>query len=106
MLHQLTFYSEKMFNRYLFSKSEGQTNPSRLFYAFGNVHYVNVKPSIFDAIGGLKTDAAIFNAHLSRVCKRGKLSGSCISTLNGFGSTQLPIFLCHIGVPTFSSQNN
>ena len=53
----------------------------------------------------LKTYAAISNAHLSRVCKRGKLSGSCLSTLNGFGSTQLPIFLCHIGVPTFSSQN-
>ena len=52
----------------------------------------------------LKTYAAISNAHLSRVCKRGKLSGSCLSTLNGFGSTQLPIFLCHIGVPTFSSQ--
>ena len=54
----------------------------------------------------LKTYAPISNAHLSRVCKRGKLSGSCLSTLNGFGSTQLPIFLCHIGVPTFSSQNN
>ena len=54
----------------------------------------------------LKTYTAISNAHLSRVCKRGKLSGSCLSTLNGFGSTQLPIFLCHIGVPTFSSQNN
>ena len=51
----------------------------------------------------LKTNAAISNAHLSRVCKRGKLSGSCLSTLKGFGSTQLPIFLCHIGVPTFSS---
>ena len=55
VLHHLTFYSEKMFNRYLFSKSEGQTNPSRLFYAFGNVHYVNVKPSIFDVIGRLRT---------------------------------------------------
>ena len=54
----------------------------------------------------LKTYAAISNAHLSRVCKRGKLSGSCLTTLNGFGSTQLPIFLCHIDVPTFSSQNN
>ena len=42
VLHHLTFYSEKVFNLYLFSKSEGQTNPSRLFYAFGNVHYVNV----------------------------------------------------------------
>ena len=54
----------------------------------------------------LKTYAAISNAHLFRVCKRGKLSGSCLSTLNRFGSIQLPIFLCHIGVPTFSSQNN
>ena len=54
----------------------------------------------------LKTYAAISNAHLSRVCKRGKLSGSCLSTLYGFGSTQLPIFLSHICVPTFSSQNN
>ena len=54
----------------------------------------------------LKTYAAISNAHLSRVCKQGKLSGSCLLTLNGFGSTQLQIFLCHIGVPTFSSQNN
>ena len=57
-------------------------------------------------VKALKTYAAISNAHLSRVCKLGKLSGSCLSTLNGFGSTQLPIFLCHIGVPTFSSQNN
>ena len=54
----------------------------------------------------LKTYAGISNAHLSRVCKRGKLSGSCLSTLNGFGSTQLSIFLCHIGVPIDSSQNN
>ena len=55
VLHYLTFYSEKVFNRYLFSKLEGQTNPSRLFYAFGNVHYVNVKLSIFDVIGRLST---------------------------------------------------
>ena len=53
----------------------------------------------------LKTYAAISNAHLSHVCKRGKLSGSCLSTLNGFGSTQLPILFCHIGVPTFSQNN-
>ena len=33
----------------------GQTNQSRLFYAFVNVHYVNVKPSIFDVIGRLST---------------------------------------------------
>ena len=48
-------FIEKVFNRYLFSKSERQTNPSRLFYAFGNVHYVNVKPSIFDEICRLST---------------------------------------------------
>ena len=64
------------------------------------------KTMVFMETGTLKTYAAISNAHLSRVCKRRKLSGSCLSTLNGFGSTQLPIFLCHIGVPTFSSQNN
>ena len=61
---------------------------------------------MYYASATLKTYAAISNAHLFRVCKRGKLSGSCLSTLNGFGSIQLPIFLCHIGVPTFSSQNN
>ena len=55
VLHHLTFYSEKVFDRHLFSKSEGQTNPSRLFYAFGNVHYVNVKTLIFDVIGRLST---------------------------------------------------
>ena len=55
VLHHLIFYSEKVFNRYLFSKIEGQTNQSRLFYAFGNVHYVNVKPSIFDVIGRFNT---------------------------------------------------
>ena len=55
VLYHLTFYLEKVFNRYLFSKAEGQTNQSRLFYAFGNIHYVNVKPSIFDVIGRLST---------------------------------------------------
>ena len=54
MLHHLTFYSEKVLNHYL-AKEEGQTNQSRLFYAFGDVHYVNVKPSIFDVIGRLST---------------------------------------------------
>ena len=51
VLHHLTFYLEKVLNRYLFLKAVGQTNQSRLFYAFGNVHNVNVKPSIFDVIG-------------------------------------------------------
>ena len=55
MLQHLTFYSENVFNRYLFSKEEGQTNQSKLFFAFGNVHYVNVKPSIFDVTGRLST---------------------------------------------------
>ena len=55
VIHHLTFYSENVFNRYLFSKSEGQTNPSGLFYAFVNVHYVNAKPSIFDVIGRSST---------------------------------------------------
>ena len=69
-------------------------------------HQYNVSESLMDKTDKLlKTYAAISNAHLFRVCKRGKLSGSCLSTLNGFGSTQLPI-ICHIGVPTFSSQNN
>ena len=40
-------------------------------------------------IAELKTYAAISNAHLSRAWKRVKLSGSCLSTINGFGSTQL-----------------
>ena len=40
-------------------------------------------------ISSLKTYAAISNAHLSRAWKRVKLSGSCLSTINGFGSIQL-----------------
>ena len=68
--------------------------------------YTMVAHLYVEIIKSLKTYAAISNAHLFRVCKLGKLSGSCLSTLNGFGSIQLPIFLCHIGVPTFSSQNN
>ena len=67
---------------------------------------VRILHATFIFVTTLKTYAAISNAHLSRVCIRGKLSGSCLSTFNGFGSTQVPIFLCHIGVPTFSSQNN
>ena len=51
----LHFIQKKVFNHYLLSKAEGQTNQSRLFYAFVNVNYVNVKPSIFDVIGRLST---------------------------------------------------
>ena len=50
-LQHLTFYSEKLLNRYQFSNAEGQINQISLFYAFVNVHNVNVKPSIFDVIG-------------------------------------------------------
>ena len=55
MLHHLTFYSDKVFNHYLFSKAEGQINQIRLFYASVNVHYVNVKPLLFDVTGRLST---------------------------------------------------
>ena len=63
-VHHLTFYSEKVFNRYLFSKAEGQTNQSRLFYAFDNVRYVNVKPLIFDVIGRLSTTEYQYSSFL------------------------------------------
>ena len=52
-LQHLTFYLEKVFNRYLFSKAEGQINQINSFYVFINVHNANVKPSIFDVIGRL-----------------------------------------------------
>ena len=83
-------------------------NPRDLLFRNANLFWKipRFKVRLFDIYISLKTYAAISNAHLSRVRKRGKLSGSCLSTLNRFGSTQLPIFLCHIGVPTFSSQNN
>ena len=44
--------------------AEGQTNQSRLFYAFDNVHYVNVKPSIFDVIGRLSTTEYQYSSFL------------------------------------------
>ena len=37
----------------------------------------------------LKKYAANFHVHHSRVRKQVKLSGSCLSTIYGFGSTQL-----------------
>ena len=55
-LQHLTFNSENKFNHYLFSKAEGQINQISLFYAFVNVHSVNVKPSIFHVIGRLNTN--------------------------------------------------
>ena len=59
MLQHLIFYLEKVFNHYLLSRAEGQINQSRLFYAFVNVHNVNVKPSIFDVICRLSTTESI-----------------------------------------------
>ena len=52
----------------------------------------------------LKTYAAISNAHLSRVWKRVKLSGSRFRPLTDSDQHSFLIFLCHIGVPTFSWQ--
>ena len=91
---------QKRMKNYLVCKKNNNTSTSTC--------PCSLNPHLSHGIGdsfSLKTYAAISNAHLSRVCKRGKLSGSCLSTINGFGSTQLPIFLCHIGVPTFSWQN-
>ena len=50
-LQHLTFYSEKVFNHYMFSRAEGQIKQIWFF----NVPYVNVKLSIFDVIGCLNT---------------------------------------------------
>ena len=57
-----------MFNRYLFSKAEGQITQISLFYAFVNVHNVNVKTSIFDVIGRLNaTEHKISSCLMSQV---------------------------------------
>ena len=48
------------------------------------------KHPILDVLNTLlKTYVAISNAHLSHAWKRVKLSGSSLSTINGFGSTKL-----------------
>ena len=54
-LQFLTLYSNKYFNLYLFSNAEGKTNQISLFNAIVIVHYVNVKPLIFDVICLLNT---------------------------------------------------
>ena len=89
----------KISNTFLFLLS----NKKLVFRAEENwgVQYILISSMIH-----VKDICGYFQCAPFLVCKRGKLSGSCLSTLNGFGSTQLPIFLCHIGVPTFSSQNN
>ena len=53
----------------------------------------------------LKTYAAISHAHLSRVWKQEKLSGSCLLTFYGFWSTQLSDIFMPFRCPTFSWQN-
>ena len=50
----------------------------------------------------LKTYAAISNASLNGE----SCLGPVFRPLTDSDQQQLPIFLCHIGVPTFSSQNN
>ena len=52
---ELQCFTTLHFIRKRFKKTEGQTNQSRLFYAFGNVRYVNAKPSMFDVIDCLST---------------------------------------------------
>ena len=51
----LHFIRKRCLTVICFQKTEGQTNQSRLFYAFGNVRYVNAKPSMFDVIDCLST---------------------------------------------------
>ena len=53
----------------------------------------------------LKTYVAFSHVHLSLVWKQVKLSGSCLSTFYGFGSTQLSDILISYRVLTFSWQN-
>ena len=67
-----------------------------------NPYFEQMVGQIYPTELQLKTNAAISSARISRVWKRVMMSGSCLSTINGFGSTHFPIFLCHIGVPTFS----
>ena len=62
-------------------------------FNFGHINIQGICGKDMTKFSELKTYAAISNAHFSRVCKRGKLSGSCLSTNNGFGSTQLSVIL-------------
>ena len=45
-------------------------------------------PRLLNALNGLKTYAANFYVHHSRVRKKVRLSGTCLSIIYGFGSTQ------------------
>ena len=64
--------------------------------------YSSEEISFNQTFKNLKTYAAFSNAHLSRVCKRGKLSGAVFRPLTDSDKHSFPITLCHIGVPTFS----
>ena len=70
------------------SVSRAQLFNNCVLYSYSCILFIPLSRSTY-LKHNLKTDAAISNAHLSRVCKRGKLSGFCLSTINGFGSTQL-----------------
>ena len=74
-----------------FIKLDGQDKPRNIFYEgqskINEPYFRKFESSKMDMY--LKTYAAISNAHLSRIWKRVKLSGSCLSTINGFGSTEL-----------------
>ena len=54
-----------------------------------NPYFEQMVGQIYPTELQLKTNAAISSARLSPVWKRVMLSGSCLSTINGFGSTQL-----------------
>ena len=63
---------------------------------------IKIRKNNYLSCFGLKTYAAISNAHLSRVWKRVKLSGSCLSTITDSDQHSFPILLYNIGVSTFS----
>ena len=60
-LQHLTFHSEKVFNHYLFSENRSAEKSNQVCYAFVNVHYVNVKHSIFECNWPFKTQLNINN---------------------------------------------
>ena len=51
----LHFIRKRCLTIICFQKQKGRQIKTGLFYVFVNVHYVNVKPSIFDVIGRLST---------------------------------------------------
>ena len=51
----LDLIRKRCLNVICFQKQKGRQIKAGYFMHFGNVHYVNVKPSIFDVIGRLST---------------------------------------------------